>query len=297
MYVYGNLNSEKINLNNEKSTANFDINLETRGMKYANLIFSSNVSDVNVISKIEKLVSKEIENPILIKNEGSEEYRKYLTTLDENLKFIEKNHPNFFDNMSFKISGNLNLEGGSLLNLNLRNFELFFNENSGIHTKFKSKANLLFSEWLVEGDFSIFKIEPIADILSYNLSDYVLPNFPDSREIIKKYITKTARKMSDFPDSTNYNTILYSYKFSQDKNKNIIAGKDINDFFAEISKSFFETVFAEVIKMENPEQKLREIFPNIETQNPKSLDMVKKIYGNKQTNLKKENKDKKKAVD
>jgi hypothetical protein len=242
------------------------------------------------------MLSKEIENPRLVKKEDHEEYKKYLLILDENLKFIEKNHPNFFDNISFKVNANLNLEN-SLLNFNLRNFELFFNDNSGIHTKFQSKANLLFSEWLAEGDFSIFKIEPMADILSYNVSDYVLPNVPNSSEIIKKYITKTARKMSDFPDSTNYNTILYSYKFSQDKNKNIIAGKDINDFFAEISKSFFETIFAEVIKMENPEQKLREIFPNIETQNPKSLDILKKIYGNKQTNLKKENKDKKKAID
>jgi hypothetical protein len=110
---------------------------------------------------------------------------------------------------------------------------------------------------------------------------------------MKKYIAKTARKMSDFPDSTNHNTILYSYKFTQDKNKNTIAGKNLNNFFAEISKSFFETVFAEVVKLENPEQKLKEIFPDIESKNPKSLDIARKIYENRQRNLKKENKDQK----
>ncbi len=294
MYVDGNLKSERTNLNNEKSLANVDIKIETRDkdMRYANLIFSSNFSDVNAVSKIEKLVSKEIENPKLVKKGDYEEYREYLLILDKNLKFIEKNHPNFFDNISVNVSANFNLED-SLFNLNLRNFELFFNENSGIHTRFQSKANLLFSEWIMDGDFSIFKIEPMADIFSYNVSDYILHNVPDSREIMKKYIAKTARKMSDFPDSTNHNTILYSYKFTQDKNKNIIAGKNLNNFFAEISKSFFETVFAEVVKLENPEQKLKEIFPDIESKNPKSLDIARKIYENRQRNLKKENKDQK----
>lgn len=286
MSLEGNFNAAKINPNDEKSSTEAEIKLFTKNMNYADLIFSFNLSDANFISRFKKVVLSGMKNPKLLKKESFNEYKDYLESFKRNLEFIEEKQPNFFDNISLKISAGANLEN-SIIDLNLRNFELFFNNGSGFHSKFKSKIKPLSSEGLLEGNLSIFNIVPIADIASYNLADYLLPNFQNSQEIIQNYVIKTARALSDYPDSENYNTIIYSYKFFYPPKRIMISGRTIDDFFKETSIRFFDTVFNEVIKSENPEQKLRGVFPDIETTNPKMLNILRQINEPKKNESKK----------